>query len=74
MLTRSQSSKLTIENNILTNYVIEIDFDDASREWNANKKRIGQMYAYICNVTLSNGKRCRRRVYRDRETCFCHCK
>ena len=26
--------------------VVEIDFDEASREWNKNKRRCGQMYEY----------------------------
>ena len=28
-------------------YEVNIDFDDASREWNRNKRRVGQMYEYI---------------------------
>lgn len=71
MLTRSQTLNNTNTN---TNYVVNIDFDEASREWNANKKRIGQMYVYTCNIIRSNGKRCKRQVYRDQEKCFGHCK
>jgi hypothetical protein len=32
-----------------------IDFDDASKEWLANKKRVGHMYVYICGCSLKNG-------------------
>ena len=38
-----------------------IDFDEASREWRKNKKRLpnGQ-FVYMCNYIHSNGKRCRK--------------
>ncbi len=26
---------------------VDIDFDEASREWNKNKRRCGQMYEYV---------------------------
>tara|TARA_B100001287_G_scaffold276668_1_gene288585 strand:+ start:3993 stop:4355 length:363 start_codon:yes stop_codon:yes gene_type:complete len=29
-------------------YNVDIDFDDASREWNRNKRRVGLMYEYTC--------------------------
>ena len=29
-----------------TQYNNDIDFDEASREWNGNKRRVGQMYEY----------------------------
>ncbi len=36
-----------------------IDFDEASREWRHNKKRLpnGQ-FGYVCRYIHSNGKRC----------------
>lgn len=40
----------------------ELDFDEASRAWRANKKRMGQMFVYICTYIHSNGKRCRRTI------------
>lgn len=45
MKTRSQSRKQLLE--------VNIDFDEASRYWNMNKKRIGNgCYAYICGTPL----------------------
>ena len=42
----------------------EIDFDDASKCWRANKKCIGKGYfVYKCNYIHSNGKRCFRTIY-----------
>ena len=32
---------------IKTTYNITFDFDEASNEWNRNKRRVGQMYEYI---------------------------
>lgn len=28
-------------------YNVTFDFDESSRQWNKNKKRVGQMYEYI---------------------------
>ena len=41
-------------------YPVDIDFDEASREWHANKKRVGHMYVYICGKTLVSGNKCQR--------------
>jgi hypothetical protein len=35
---------------------VEIDFDEASRAWNANKRRVGPCYYYVCGHILANGK------------------
>lgn len=34
---------------------VHIDFDEASREWNKNKRRVGQSYEYIGGVTTRSG-------------------
>ena len=39
-------------------YNVDIDFDEASRAWRANKKRIKGMLYYKCCYRHSNGKRC----------------
>ena len=57
MLTRSQTRARLAT----TPYDVDIDFDDASRAWHANKKRVGQMYVYICGHDLRNGGTCQRR-------------
>jgi len=57
MLTRSQArARRSVQP-----FDVDIDFDDASRAWLANKKRVGQMYVYICGHTLRNGGTCQRR-------------
>jgi len=51
---------------------VEIDFDDASREWNRNKRRIGQMYEYICGKTCKTGKPCKRAPVNGDLHCSAH--
>ena len=36
----------------------QINFDEASKAWNANKKKIRGFYYYKCCYRHSNGKRC----------------
>lgn len=50
-------------------YSNEINFDEASCEWNRNKKRIGQMYLYICGEPTASGRPCQRRP--KKSGCYC---
>jgi hypothetical protein len=53
MKTRSQNNIERITFDII------IDFDESSREWNANKQRLGNgTYEYKPDITLRNGKIC----------------
>ena len=48
---------------------VNIDFDEASRYWNANKKRTGNgSYVYVCGAQLKNGNFCKRNM----QPCFMH--
>jgi len=49
-----------------------IDFDEASRAWTQNKKRVGQSYVYICGKSLRNGKMCQNTPVDNQETCKRH--
>ena len=60
-------------------YPVDINFDEASSEWHANKRRIGHEYVYICLEPLSNtkdnntnGKVCGKKCYQSGTTCFIH--
>jgi hypothetical protein len=45
-------------------YKVNIDFDDASVCWRANKKYLGGgQFSYICNYIHSNNKQCRGTIY-----------
>ena len=42
-------------------YLVNIDFDEASREWNANKKKGSNgCRTYCCGFIKKNGKPCKR--------------
>jgi len=63
MITRSQSK------NIKPELEVEIDFDEASKAWNANKCKTGNgCYLYICGAELNNGKICRQIKCRRHKT------
>ena len=53
-------------------YSNEIDFDEASREWMRNKKRVGLMYSYVCGETTSTGRPCQRRPKKGCAFCATH--
>ena len=55
-------------------YFFEIDFEDASLEWNKNKARISpSMYIYRCDALLASGNRCRRiGQQKNHYLCFLH--
>lgn len=48
----------SIDNNQLNQSSnINIDFDEASRAWNANKRRVGQSYEYVNGMTTRSRSR-----------------
>lgn len=54
-------------------YTVDINFDEASNEWLANKKRVGHNYVYICDqVVIKTGLKCGKVCYKDGLTCFIH--
>ena len=54
MKTRSQTK---YENSAI--YKVNIDFDEASEAWKANKKSIGNgSYKYVCSKICKNNKKC----------------
>jgi hypothetical protein len=53
-------------------YSNTIDFDEASSEWNCNKKRVGQMYVYVCGAITATGKTCRKLPLIGHDHCNLH--
>jgi len=54
-------------------YVVNIDFDEASKVWNANKKRMtNSTYKYICLGKTKEGKYCNRKPILHTDYCSCH--
>lgn len=56
--------------------ISDINFDEASTFWHANKKRVGHEYVYICTQTLKSGKLagqpCGKVCYKNGLNCFIH--
>ena len=53
-------------------YLVNIDFDEASREWNRNKKRVDQSYVYICGAVTKEGSYCQNKRYKNCNFCYVH--
>lgn len=54
-------------------YTIEIDFDEASKEWNANKRKVGNgCYKYLCNYKCKSGNLCKREPKPSNDFCSTH--
>ena len=52
---------------------VNIDFDEASKEWHANKKSIGNShYKYICEISTKTGKQCGKVCYKCESYCWSH--
>ncbi len=65
MKTRSQTIKHELD--------VNIDFDEASQYWNANKKRTGNgCYKYVCGKQLKNDNFCKRNLKKGKEYCIIH--
>jgi hypothetical protein len=70
MNTRSQSS---YERSAL--YSVDIDFDEASEAWRANKKSMPNgMFKYICGCPTKSGSKCMRPPKTDHKFCTTHIK
>ena len=57
-------------------YSVEIDFDEASRAWRANKVKLDNgCYKYVCGKLLKNNSSyCLRKPCNGGEHCFQHSK
>jgi hypothetical protein len=54
-------------------YEVNIDFDEASESWKANKKSIGNgMYKYVCCKKWKNGKNCTSKCLPGKNYCKTH--
>ena len=61
-------------------YPVDINFDEASKDWHLNKRRQGHEYIYICletckpDKTDKSGKTkiCGKKCYQYNSTCFIH--
>jgi len=66
MQTRSDNQQKKI-------YDVNIDFDEASQLWKANKKSIGNgCYKYICLKYTKSGNKCKREAMHNCDYCNTH--
>ena len=77
MNTRSKTKSNNIINAIDSNnnalYEVNIDFDEASKAWKANKKSIGNgSYKYICCGITKTGNKCNRQSLNFVDYCKTH--
>lgn len=79
MNTRSQIKKLNFEmekdktKKPFALYKVEINFDEASESWRANKKCIGNgHYKYICTQKTKVGNQCKRESLKFCDYCKIH--
>jgi hypothetical protein len=59
----------------ITELEVNIDFDDASKEWHKNKKSIGNsQYKYICQIQTNKNKRgiCNKICHQGSDKCWIH--
>ena len=76
MKTRSQSK---LETKTITEtkqlYEVNIDFDEASEAWRANKKSIGNgSYKYLCVKRCKNNNSCANKCLYGEDYCKTHLK
>lgn len=70
--TRSQAIGVWVPTELAV-YEVDIDFDEASRMWEYNKKRTGfGSYKYICCELNKSGIKCGRHIVDDTKYCRTH--
>lgn len=73
MKTRSQTKPLELTSDTFVKYEVDIDFDGASKEWQANKKSIGNSsYKYVCQKVNIKGENCRVKCLPGEHYCSKH--
>jgi hypothetical protein len=79
MNTRSKTNKMNLENENenekmkIPLYEVNINFDEASEAWRANKKYIGNgHYKYICCQKTKAGNQCKRESLKFCDYCKMH--
>jgi hypothetical protein len=71
--TISENNINIIQNEIQPLYEVNIDFDDASKQWHANKKFVGNgMYKYICPKITKKGNVCGKKCLPWLDCCKIH--
>jgi len=73
MKTRSQTKSESRQSEFRQLYEVNIDFDESSEAWRANKKLIGNgTYKYICAKRCKNNKFCAMKCLPEEDYCKSH--
>ena len=73
MKTRSQTKPIELTSATFVKYEVDIDFDGASAEWQANKKSIGNSsYKYVCQNVNIKGTNCKLKCLAGEHYCSKH--
>jgi hypothetical protein len=68
MKTRSQTKTVKFQEQ-----PIDIDFDEASSAWLANKKKLNNgCYQYVCGAPTLNGEFCKHKQHKNSIHCYLH--
>ena len=60
-------------NNIIMEFVVNINFDESQKLWRENKSYIGNgSFKYICGATCKNGKKCHNKPQKKQSHCYLH--
>lgn len=71
MKTRSQTRSRDLQTRDLL--LVNINFDEASIEWNKNKRKIENgCYKYLCNYICKSGNLCNREPTSGNDYCSTH--
>lgn len=73
-ITQKQLTNKPMEEKSKNTLEVNIDFDEATKEWRSNKKSIGNgHYKYICQLII-RGKNniCEKSCYKGTNTCWIH--
>jgi hypothetical protein len=66
-------SRTVIINNWTQELEVNIDFDDASRLWRSNKKKMANCcYQYVCGFELKSGEFCKKTCSKNSQHCSIH--
>jgi hypothetical protein len=73
MNTRSKTKVKVITKPLAKEFEVNIDFDDASKEWHKNKKSIGNsQYKYICQIQTNKKGICNNVCHQGSDKCWIH--
>jgi hypothetical protein len=73
MKTRNQTKPIELTAANFVKYEVNIDFDEASNAWQANKKSIGNSsYKYVCQQIGKTGTNCKYKCLAGEHYCSKH--